>query len=151
MEGIPWRWRRIDGAMTRAPRPGNRRPEPDGSWEKRSKRHLLADGRSVLLWLILTVANRFGCAARRGAVSLLSRRSEFCSILAGHRRRRDVVHAGTGKLCHQMRHCLHDPPSNSACSTPSRIMRGNGSPGLCATRFVPVERAQTWNSSSEAT
>ena len=35
--------------------------------------------------------------------------------------------------------------------TPSRTIRGNGSPGLRASRFVPVERAQIWKSSSDAT
>jgi hypothetical protein len=54
-------------------------------------------------------------------------------------------------LCHQIRHSLHRPPSNSAFSTPSRIIRGSGAPGFRATKFVPVDLAQIRKSSSEAT
>jgi len=54
-------------------------------------------------------------------------------------------------LCHQRRHSLHEVPSNSAVNTPSRTIRGNAAPGFRATRLVPVDRAQIWKSSSEAT
>ena len=56
-----------------------------------------------------------------------------------------------GMLCHQIWHFLQQLPSNSASSAPSRIIRGNGSPDFLATRFVPADLAQIWNSSSEAT
>ncbi len=60
-------------------------------------------------------------------------------------------HPCSGMLCHQMSQRLHKPPSNSASSTPSSTIRGSGSPGLRATRLVPVDCAQIRNSSSEAT
>ena len=61
---------------------------------------------------------------------------------SARQRRLDDAHAAIGMLCHQIWHCLHKPPSNSAFNTPSRTMRGNGSPGLRATRLVPVDLAQ---------
>jgi hypothetical protein len=70
-----------------------------------------------------------------------------------HRPAADGVNAhGTGMLCHQIWHLVHRPASpNSAFNTPSSTMRGSGSPGFRATRFVPVDLAQTWKSSSDAT
>jgi len=69
----------------------------------------------------------------------------------GVRRHCKDAHDGCGMLCHQIWHFLHKPPSNSALSRPSRTIRGSGSPAFRATRFVPVDLAQIWKSSSEAT
>ena len=59
MAGIVWQWqserRRGDDESTTRAR--SRWPEPDGPGKKGSKRHLLVDGRSVPLSLIVTGAN----------------------------------------------------------------------------------------------
>ena len=63
-----------------------------------------------------------------------------------------AVHETCGMLCHQIRHCLHRPSlSNSAINIPSRTMHGRGAPGSRAMRWVPLDLAQIWKSSSDAT
>lgn len=68
-----------------------------------------------------------------------------------HSRRCAEPQAGWGKLCHQMRATEQRLPLNVAWRTPSSTILGNGSPGLRETRLVPVDFAQTWNNSSDAT
>jgi putative transposase len=58
MEGIAWRWQSIDGAMFKAPiaQETSEPTRPIGK-KKRSKRHLLVDGRGVPLPFIVTAGN----------------------------------------------------------------------------------------------
>ena len=58
MEGVAWRWQRIDGATFKAPLAQEAvGPNPTDRGKKGSKRHLLVDGRGVPLSLVVTGAN----------------------------------------------------------------------------------------------
>ena len=57
LEGISWRWQSGDGAMFKAPLGKRPRAEPTDRGKNGSKRHLLVDGRGVLLSLVVTGAN----------------------------------------------------------------------------------------------
>lgn len=58
MDGIAWRWQRIDGAMFKAPMAQQAvGPNPTDRGKRGSKRHLLVDGRGVPLSIIVTAAD----------------------------------------------------------------------------------------------
>lgn len=57
--GINWEWQAMDGAMTKAPLGGeNTGPNPTDRARKGTKRHILSDGNSVPLSVVVTGANR---------------------------------------------------------------------------------------------
>src|SRR5438093_4072933 len=58
------------------------------------------------------------------------------------RRHLAVAQAGWGMLCHQMCASEQRPPEKVAWSTPSRTIRGRGSPGLRTGKLVPVDLTQ---------
>lgn len=106
------------------------------------------------------VAAASGCESVTAFITMFKtalaqpRARHFGHTGAGTRRMKRPFHeaqACIGRLCHQSSQRLHKPASNSALSTPSSTILGSGSPGLRATRLVPVDCAQIWNSSSEAT